>query len=261
MKNPANFPALKSINKKKDAQTTKLSGVEKYLAEKQHLEDEKIKNETATLEKLTGVAKYLAKKQQEEQAESEAEAAALANMTGVARYLFKLETQEKKTPAKKAAPVKEEKTARLSRVDQYLAKQQAAEAKKAASKTTKKTAKKATKVIAKDDVKEEETSKVEEKEETVAVVEQQETTIEVSAAEENKEPAVAEIEEISNETINLAEGATQCQAATVKGSQCKRKANLEVIEHTVNENTYQFAVCRQHNNDAFTPFAELVQKD
>jgi len=39
--------------------------------------------------------------------------------------------------------------------------------------------------------------------------------------------------------VNLAEGATQCQATTVKGSQCRRKSNLIVVEKTVDELRYK----------------------
>ena len=64
---------------------------------------------------------------------------------------------------------------------------------------------------------------------------------------------------IENPLIDLADNATQCQAATLKGTQCRRKTNLEAIEKTVNKQKYKFSVCSQHNNNDFMPFSEFLQ--
>ena len=226
-----NFSSVEQYQQKKntnDTETKELSGVEKYLAAKQQPEQEQKSTEDATVKELTGVAKYLSTKQQEQ--------AALANMTGVAKYLFNLKTQNKATPAKKTAPEKKEKTVKLSRVDMYLAKKQEPVLEKYAAKVSTKTPKEEPKI----------TPKVKEK-------------VKAHAKNEKEKPAQI-TEKTTNKIIDLTEGATQCQAATLKRTQCSRKTSLETIERTVNKQQYKFTVCSQHNIDSFTPFGEFLQE-
>lgn len=210
-----------SVSEKKE-----LTGVEKYLKVKQQPEqEEKITTEDTAVKKLTGVAKYLSTKQQVEQE-------ALANMTGVAKYLYKLRTH-KKTPPRKAAPDKIEASVKLSRVDMYLARQQEPALKKQAVTVSQKMPEEEPKIAP--EIKE---------------------AIKIPAKIENSTPTPAK----TNEIIDHTEGATQCQAATLKRTQCSRKKNLETIERTVNNQQYKFAVCSQHNIDSFTPFGAFLQE-
>ncbi|MGR9045035.1 MAG: hypothetical protein ACU83N_07055 [Gammaproteobacteria bacterium] len=184
---------------------------------------------------LTGVAKYLARKQQEEEMSAEAKAAALAKMTSVERYLSKLES--KRTEASKVAAPKETPPAKLSRVEAYLARQ-----------------KQAAPVVshAKANVSASETA-VKEAKATAEV--KQATAAKPKTEKHSTTPVKA-----PSKLINLAESATQCQAATIKGTRCQRKTNLETIEKTINHQKYKFAVCTQHNNRDLTPFSELLQQ-
>lgn len=59
-------------------------------------------------------------------------------------------------------------------------------------------------------------------------------------------------------TINLSEGSNRCQAVTAKGTQCKRDTGLTTLERTIEKQKYRFAVCNQHKNQSFKPFAELI---
>ncbi|NOT12081.1 MAG: hypothetical protein HOP23_09670 [Methylococcaceae bacterium] len=54
------------------------------------------------------------------------------------------------------------------------------------------------------------------------------------------------------------ENVTQCQARTVKGTQCKNTSNLAGLQQTINHQKYQFSACQQHNNDSFKPYAPLL---
>ena len=229
---PSKVSNVEHYQQKKNAIPAKVkqvSSVEKYLAKKQQPEKEKITTETATAENLTGVAKYLAIKQQEEQA-------ALANMTGVAKYLYNLKTNNKKTLVNKTSLEQKEMPEKLSRVDMYLrAKQQGVKLETNALNVSE--------AKPNDKVKEE-APKVKEKIIAHATNEQETRTI----------------EKITNEIIDLSEGATQCQAATLKQTQCSRKTSLETIAQTVNQQQYKFAVCSQHNKDSFIPFAQFLQE-
>lgn len=84
-------------------------------------------------------------------------------------------------------------------------------------------------------------------------IEDEAVAVEEAAAVEEEIAGVA-----ADEVIRLDDG-LQCQAGTAKGTQCKNKANLGQIQTTLNDKTYQFSVCTQHNNDHFKPFAGLVE--
>ncbi|MGR9115121.1 MAG: hypothetical protein ACU85E_05095 [Gammaproteobacteria bacterium] len=261
-KKEADTSGLSRVEKylqKKDAESekasTELTGVAKYLAEKQQAEKEQaeaaasasVKSEGQ--EELTGVAKYLAKIEQESLEQAEAQAAALANMTGVAKYLARLEGGRK--PVQRQAETKQPtKQAPLSRVEQYLAKQKEAPVSAQPVKTASKEPQPAPAPKA---------APAEQKAASPAKATQQKP-----AAAKSPEPApVAEpkaavADKPASKLIDLAENAEQCQASTAKGSQCRRKANLEVIHKTIHKQKYKFAVCSQHNNSDFAPFSELL---
>lgn len=231
-----------------------LTGVEKYLAKKNPKQPE----QPAPSPELTGVAKYLAQKHQQEEATAKARAEKLANMTGVARYLAKLEAG-RPDPAPAAstdtpAPKKE-----LTGVDKYLAKQKTSAQNTVPVKKTVNPTPVATHV-----------TKAEPKPQTTIINTATEIAKPVEAqptAETKPEPAPAKKEKepvkptaTASKIIDLAEKATQCQAATQKGSRCRRKNNLSTIKHKDGGKQYTFAVCNQHNNADFTPFTELLAK-
>lgn len=230
---------LQSQNTNSAQSGKELTGVEKYLAKIQPAEQEENQSEVIdpaqATQALTGVEKYLARMQQEEQEKAEAEAAALASMTGVERYLAKLEGKIKKIPDE-AAPAKAVSTENLTGVEKYLAQQKSAAPVKQQPKAL-------------EEAFTEPKSKVTE---VVPVVEKAEEP--VAAVKEEPAPPAKAVSEL----IDLTENATQCQAATLKGTQCRRTTTLEVIEKTVNEQKYRFCACSQHNNDDFTPFSELL---
>jgi hypothetical protein len=214
--------------------TAKLTGVARYLASK-YPEEQADASGTAG---LTGVAKYLAQKQQEEQEQAEAEAAALAKMTGVARYLAKQEGKIATAPAPaKTETAEPANTASLTRVEKYLAKQQ----------------------ITPSDLPQPE---------AVQPAAQAKAAEQKPVVEEKKAQPKQEVEKQSPPTakapgkiINLAEAASQCQSTTSKGTQCRRKTNLDTLEKTINQQKYKFVACSQHNSEGFMPFAELLQED
>lgn len=218
--------------------TAELTGVARYLANNYPEEQkEAAQADTSGTAGLTGVEKYLAKKQQEEQEKAEAEAAALAKMTGVARYLAKQEGKITTAPAPaKTETAEPANTASLTRVEKYLAKQQ----------------------ITPSDI-----SQPEEVQQAAPA----KATEQKPVVEEKKTQPKQEVEKQSppaaktpGKIINLAEDASQCQAATSKGTQCRRKTGLDTLEKTISHQKYKFAVCSQHNSKEFMPFAELLQK-
>jgi hypothetical protein len=224
---------------------TQITGVARYLAAKYPEKQKGAETDISETAKLTGVAKYLAKKQQEEQEKAAAEAAALTNMTGVARYLARLEENITANPE----PAKTETTAvhadpvTLTGVDKYLAKQQNASSDLPQPEAVQKAAK--AKATEQKPVVKEQKPVVEEKK---AQPEQ--------ATEKQSPPAAKKPDKI----INLAEAASQCQSTTSKGTQCRRKTNLETLEKTINDQKYKFVACSQHHSEEFIPFAELLQE-
>jgi len=197
-----------------------LSSVEKYLLSKQQLEE--ISTEDSTEKQLTGVAKYLSVKHQKEQA-------ALDNMTGVAKYLYYRNNPNKKTPIIEATPKeKEEVPVKLSRVDRYIAKQQK--------------------------------PMVEQQSEKVSIKEPKVLQKDITQTAIEKEKITRKPEKNEQKIVDLSKGANQCQAATVKGTQCRRKKNIQTIERVVNKQQYRFSVCKQHSIDSFIPFKELLQE-
>ncbi len=232
-------------------ETQQLTGVEKYLAKKN---PEPVEQPAAApAPELTGVEKYLAQKQRQEQEKAEAEAAKLANMTGVARYLANLETN-KRAPADPApTPAAPAPTKPLTGVDKYLAKQRTAVKTVSKAKAAKPAPAAAVTSAPKTKAPAAKPSAAASKPPSQATMEKA-----VQPAKPKKKEPVKKPQPAAKKVINLAENAVQCQAATKKGSQCRRTTNLETIQQTVDNKKYTFAVCTQHNNDEFTPFAELL---
>jgi len=221
--------------------TAGLTGVAKYLANKYPEEQKDVAQaEAAGTAKLTGVAKYLAKLQQEEQEKAEAEAAALAKMTGVARYLAKLEGQIVTAPSEAKTVAEPANTANLTRVEKYLAKQQ----------------------ITPSDMPEPEAKAAPQAAEVKAP--EQKPVVEEKKAqpkqEAEKKPSPAPAAKKTDKIIDLAENASQCQSITSKGTQCRRKTNLDTLEKTIDHQKYRFLACSQHHSEEFVPFAELLQE-
>jgi hypothetical protein len=221
----------------------KLTGVARYLAANYPEEQTDVAQaDAAGTAKLTGVAKYLAKLQQEEQEKAEAEAAALAKMTGVARYLAKLEGQIAVAPSETETVAEPANTANLTRVEKYLAKQQAAPSEIPQPEPEAKAAPQAAEVKAP---------------EQKPVVEEQKAQ---PKQEAEQKPAPAPAAKKTDEIIDLTENASQCQSTTSKGTQCRRKTNLETLEKTIDNQKYRFLACGQHHSEEFVPFAELLQE-
>lgn len=203
-----------SLEKKYNA----LSGVERYQQQKN------------TQSELTGTAKYLAKKQADKKIEKltsvdkylakkqlvfQEKSSAESKMTGVEKYLFQLDANKKMITVEKVKPV----------------------------------------VIEKIEIIKQSNIEVEPESTNDAIIIEKNVSEKISIAvddSEKEQKAAVEIE--TSEIINFAKGAVQCQATTIKGSQCRRKNNLIVVEKMVGKLRYKFAICRQHDNDAFTPF-------
>jgi hypothetical protein len=216
--------------------TSQPSRVEQYLAKKQGIKQTTANNS----DQLTGVARYLAQKEQAMKTPSESNQ---ATMTGVDRYLAKKTGGTKKTASKPVASTKP-----LTGVDKYLADKK--KTNPPVAKTT--TPKPATKAEPKKAT--QESNKAE------APKSQPKTS---TAKTEPEKPVKAEAKPAAKkavkETKDLAATADQCQAATQKGSRCRRKNNLAVLEQSINAQQYRFAVCSQHKNDDFVPFADFIQ--
>jgi hypothetical protein len=200
-----------------------LSSVERYLAKQAAAQA------ASEPKALTGVERYLAKYVEVTQPAETSK----APLTSVEKYLARQAGTPKIEPAKPAAP--------LSKVDKYLASQSPAPAKAAVTPAKKAdapaknapTAKKKTDIT-----------------EKAAVAPEKETP---AATPKAAAPAAKE----SVSAIDLTAGATQCQANTSKGTQCRNTLRLNQLQLEINGKTYVFAACNQHNNSAFKPFQSV----
>lgn len=225
-----------------------LTGVEKYLEKQERALKEK------ALASATGVEKYL-QKQAMAAAAKEKPAAPAAGTTGVEKYLEKQAKAAKAKPAVAAAPAPT--SAAATGVEKYLGKK--SEAPKAApAKKEKPSPAPASTGVGKYLEK-----KVATPEEIAAPV-QEEPVSEVTAA------PITEAAASSTETAAPVEQAaapveapatSQCQASTLKGTQCKNTTNLSQIQRTINKKKYLFTVCKQHSNDAFKPYSAFVESE
>jgi hypothetical protein len=75
----------------------------------------------------------------------------------------------------------------------------------------------------------------------------------------NKSPAKKEKVAASPANIDLKDDSGQCQAATSKGTRCKRKSNLEAASMSLDGKTYDLNVCKQHHNDTSQVFSDFLK--
>ncbi|WP_198246516.1 hypothetical protein [methane-oxidizing endosymbiont of Gigantopelta aegis] len=220
--------------------------VEQYLAKKQQATAQnKTATETSEIEindaqtdtTLTGVARYLAKKQAASKTRLKPTSAPQKPMTRVEKYLAQKQ-QAKASPQKKtvkAATLEpKQDSAPVTRVDKYLSRKKPASAAP--------------------------TSKPEEKQITPVTEAAEKTITETKTEAAEKPTKTATTEKKQSSVIDHSENADQCQAATQKGTRCRRKSNLEVLIKTINKQKHRFAVCHQHHNAEFVPFAEFIKK-
>lgn len=81
------------------------------------------------------------------------------------------------------------------------------------------------------------------------------------AEKEEKPTGGVVAQEVSNGddgVIDLSDG-KQCQASTSKKSRCKRANTLQAVNKVIDDKTYLFTICNQHNNDAFKPYPKLIK--
>lgn len=211
-----------NVHKESQEDSSGLSGVEKYLRKRDEAEQK-------AEEELTGVAKYLAQRAKEE----ESATVEVAKATGVEKYL-----------ARKSSVAKEEITAPAkpaSAVDKYLARQSVtAETGLSERRVTPERRHATTKPAAN------KASATTKKKPVAKKPAAQPKQVKVGASKS------------SSGIKNLSEGATQCQAGTTKGTQCRRETGLTSLERTIDKQKYRFAVCNQHKNQSFKPFSGLM---
>ncbi len=83
--------------------------------------------------------------------------------------------------------------------------------------------------------------------------------VEAETVTDDTATKIETIVETSNDSINLKDNSSQCQASTAKGTRCKRTTTLEDTSITVDGKTYELTVCKQHNTAALKPFSELLK--
>ncbi|MGZ8214379.1 MAG: hypothetical protein ACXWTP_07750 [Methylosarcina sp.] len=233
----------------REEESTELSSVAKYLAKQEAAE--KAKEAASVPPTATGVEKYLARQallSAGEASVAEApEAAQQEPLTGVAKYLAGQGRAAKPAVKEEPAPAPEPVTG----VGRYLAGQSRAgthgsEVAKVTASEPQKATQPATKTAAAQP-------------EKVRVSQQKtaEPEIAAPASAPVSEPPAAAASKPASAVIHLDDG-KQCQASTVKGTQCKHTTHLGHIQRTINKQKYQFTVCNQHHNETFKPFAPLL---
>jgi hypothetical protein len=228
---------------------TKLTGVEKYLLKLEEASAAAKAAQTSAVQPLSRVEQYLQQQAATAKSAPSSKPAAVP-VSGVEKYLAKQSataSEKSPTPAvtatthadeppAKQSPAVEEKpagSASVSRVDKYLASRQGTAAPAGEVAPKRAAAKKA----------------------APAVKETRADTSEEKTVAAKKTESAAQPSDI----INLAENATQCQAKTAKGPQCKNINGLMRIQRTINNKKYEFAVCSLHDNAAFKPFPALMK--
>ncbi len=221
-----------------------LTRVEQYLAKKQQAAakhkaseaSEATLNEEQTDTPLTGVARYLARKQAASKTRTKPTAAPQKPMTRVEKYLAQKQhakaSSQKKT-VKAATPEPKQDSAPVTRVDKYLSRKKPAPAP---------------------------TSQPEEKQITPVTKAPEKSVPETKTEAAAKPTKTAVTEKKKSSVIDHSEHADQCQAATQKGTRCRRKSNLEILIKTIDKQKHRFAVCHQHHNAEFVPFADFIKK-
>ena len=207
--------------------SSNLSGVAKYLAKQEKTEAPK---EEAGAAPLSGVEKYLARQQ--------ASAATEAPKTGVEKYLAR-KTTGSTSAVKEPVPVAIPKTG----VAKYLAGVPLATEAKSEPKAPQAKPEKS-----------KSTAPAKKKPAPAQVTDSVSAPASNAAAAAPKKAAAAK----ASNVIRF-ENVAQCQSRTVKGTQCKNTNNLTALQQTINNQTYEFSACLQHNNDSFKPYAPLLE--
>lgn len=225
-----------------------LSSVAKYLA-KQELAA-KAKETAAVASTASSVERYLARKAALEAQASVSTESVQEPLTGVAKYLAG-QSRAPKPAVKSPIPVSAPAPVPTTGVGKYLAGQGKPgsykfEAPKVAAFEPKKSEKTATKTATAAPATEKVAPKAAEPVKASATSVSEHHTDEKSKA--------------ASSTIHLDDG-KQCQASTVKGTQCKHTTHLGHIQRTINKQKYQFSVCNQHHNETFKPFAPLLRAE
>lgn len=243
--------AHENIYRDEEPEPAGLSRVAKYIAQQELAA--KAKEAASVPPTATGVEKYLARQTLLAAggalAVAAPEAAPQEPLTGVARYLAGQGRATKPVVKEEPAPAPEPEP--VTGVGRYLAGKSRAgshgtETVREAVPEPKKTAQPAAKTAAAQPEKAKVTYEKATAPETVSSSE--------PAGEPSAEAAPAKP---TGSVIHLDDG-KQCQASTVRGSQCKHTTNLGHIQRTINKQKYQFTVCNQHHNETFKPFAPLL---
>ncbi|BBL73317.1 hypothetical protein [Methylomagnum ishizawai] len=72
------------------------------------------------------------------------------------------------------------------------------------------------------------------------------------------EAAVAAEAPAASGLVDLSTGAKQCQASTLKGTQCRNTSGLERIQRTIEGKAYQFLACAHHVGESFKPYGGVL---
>ncbi|MGR8980228.1 MAG: hypothetical protein ACU84H_09075 [Gammaproteobacteria bacterium] len=220
-----------------------LSSVAKYLA-RQGKAPEQAQAAAAAEEPkapLSGVAKYLAG--QGRSAGTAASAQPESPLTRVAKYLAGFEdSAQSKTGAADPAP------APTTGVGKYLANKGGASAFKYQEPKI---------MTSAPDIEEEIAANAPVEAAAEAITMAEPAAVSSSEAEESNAPE----NPITTGSIILLDDGIRCQASTSKGSQCKITNGLSHIQRTIDEQTYQFSVCKQHDNEKFQPYPAMLNRE
>ena len=223
-----------------------LSGVAKYLAREGKAPEPASVAVEEPKAPLSGVAKYLARQGKAAGPSQAASGQPESSLTRVAKYLAGFEeSSSSKAKVADPAPV----SAPTTGVGKYLANKGGASALQYQEPKIMTSAR-----DIEPDIEEEIVA-----ENTVNVAEEAITLAEpVSVSLSNAEETISPENPKSIESIVILDDGLRCQASTSKGAQCKITNGLSHIQRTINEQTYQFSVCKQHDNDKFQPYPSLL---
>jgi len=214
-----------------------LSGVAKYLAK----QDKALQpvEETSSSKQLTGVEKYLAKQQGVVASISDVSS---APKTSVEKYLARQGGSSAASPAPAAVKEPEPIVVPKTGVGKYLAGVPLSSGSKAATASTST-----------------QTSKTGSAATKATQPAQKPTPAKSVVPSESSYQGEAQKSEDSSSAPSQGKSFAQCHASTSKGTQCKNTTHLTKIQRTVNKKRYQFAACKQHNNDSFKPYQPLLE--
>ncbi len=204
---------------------------------------------TTSNDGLTGVARYLAKKA-EAAAEKIAEQDSLSSVEKYLKRKAEAASGQQTVTTEETATATEEATKPATGVAKYLAGKGSASKPKAVAAKPKPASR-----VEKYLQEKAEAPKV--KKSTAAAAPKKVASKPAPATKqaETKKPAPSAAR---SDRIDLSVDASQCQAGTARGGQCKRTRNLVKIQRTINKQKYTFLVCSQHHNESFKPYKGLI---